>query len=282
MEGVGQNKMNLIIKNNSILINKDLSRFAPDIFRKYTFGVRVSEDEYLCIKVHGYNIKHSYRIKINGQSKCTHEEIEKLRKMSNEDVKLLADYFKINKDNPYAVFYVIKNYKDNPISDLIKTQFPPADHSSPTLNLENNIMHGDIIFSVSDTDKKSSFISKWVRKFDMSMFSHTELVMENTDSNCLMIASVGLGGGYVIRNPKSYISNLDKGEHVAVYRPTKIATEAMYLNEEEITKIKKKKYSKKKILKILIQRILGVPTDTVTISDILYNAGTQSSLIGYK
>lgn len=103
------------------------------------------------------------------------------RYRETESIVYLEEYFKANKDNPYAVFHIM-NFLLRGVSIQESAQFPPlivnkdlTAHNKRLSLLIEKAKFGDVLY----TYQKDSGVSNLIRQLDYSMWSHVALVVEN-------------------------------------------------------------------------------------------------------
>lgn len=175
------------------------------------------------------HIKKMYSYRINYSNLNNIKEIGLAKEYNKDiDIEYLEHYFKENRDNPYAVFYVFNKIIQN-YSLLKLTQFPPLFYPK-TLEEYNDKLNtliklaepGDLFF----TYNRKSGLSKLIRNSDCSMWSHCGLIgMENN------FVEMTTSGNSDLRKISSLYNSLEND--IVVYRK---------FNPTESDKIKAKEY----------------------------------------
>ena len=248
--------LNIIERNSKSKNNR--YRIDVDIIvsvKNHLMGFRIN-DEFLILndkKIFTFRLKYDNIIDKKGF---------KLKAFINKNkinMPSLVDYFSFNSDNPFAFKFLISVALrlKKVDSQTINTQFPPLNLKKDNKTIEkfNRIIMesktGDSLF----TFNRNSNVSKLIRKYDYSQFSHVASVYDNN-----IIYEMTTSG---INRRK--ISDLNPFEYdIALYRKViefnEIGIKA-YKRSLDIHLIMKVKYNWFKIYKILLIkkfRIFGI------------------------
>lgn len=210
------------------------------------------------ILFHGYKKMSSFKVKIENLSEYNLKLLKSQKKFNKNEVQ---EYFKQNKDNPYAMqllFKMINSGKD--ITNI--TQFPPTEIEKTEERFDNLVSLskiGDLIF----TFEKRSNGSRLIRKFGKCQWSHVGILIENKN-----IWEMTLEGIFSGRN----IEDMDwKENDIAIYRLRK-GLDTNKLKESINEFPKEVKYGWKKVILIAMGNMIKKRlTKAPTINDLIHS-----------